>query len=76
MARLSTPLALAAGAALAAATHTSFLSPTPAGAAGAAPPPRAPGETLILEDDFDALNVSLWKHELTLSGEGNWEFEW
>lgn len=38
-------------------------------------PPRAAGEVLIFEDDFNVLNTSLWKHELTLSGEGNWEFE-
>ena len=40
------------------------------GVAGAA-------EVLILEDTFDgtAINISLWKHELTLAGGGNWEFE-
>lgn len=32
-------------------------------------------EVLIFEDNFTNLNLSLWKHELTLSGEGNWEFE-
>jgi beta-glucanase (GH16 family) len=34
-----------------------------------------PGEVLIFEDTFDSLNLTVWKHELTLSGEGNWEFE-
>jgi beta-glucanase (GH16 family) len=33
-------------------------------------------EVLIFEEKFDTFNLSLWKHELTLSGEGNWEFEW
>ena len=28
-----------------------------------------------LEDDFSEFNLSLWKHEITLSGGGNWEFE-
>lgn len=33
---------------------------------------------LVLElfDDFDDFNFSLWKHEITLSGGGNWEFEY
>ena len=30
---------------------------------------------LTLEDEFDTFNLSLWKHEITLSGGGNWEFE-
>ena len=36
------------------------------------------GETelvLALEDEFDTFNLSLWKHEITLSGGGNWEFQ-
>ena len=32
-------------------------------------------ETLIFEDTFDTFNLSIWKHDITLSGEGNWEFE-
>jgi len=32
-------------------------------------------ETLIFSDDFDKLNMKTWKHELTMSGGGNWEFE-
>ena len=31
---------------------------------------------LTLEDDFDDFNLSLWKHELTLGGGGNWEFQY
>lgn len=34
-----------------------------------------PGMTLALEDNFDDFNLSLWKHEITLAGGGNWEFE-
>lgn len=34
-----------------------------------------PNEVLIFEDNFNNFNLSLWKHEITLSGEGNWEFE-
>ena len=44
-------------------------------AAGALARP-APGEVLIFEDTFTTLNTSLWKHEITLSGGGNWEFQW
>lgn len=32
-------------------------------------------ETLIFEDEFDFLDFNKWKHEITLSGYGNWEFE-
>ena len=31
--------------------------------------------SLVLDDEFNTFNLSLWKHELTLSGGGNWEFE-
>jgi len=32
-------------------------------------------EQLIFSDDFDQFDTSIWSHEITLSGEGNWEFE-
>ena len=32
-------------------------------------------DVLVFEDNFTTFNLSVWKHELTLSGEGNWEFE-
>ena len=38
-------------------------------------PTASAQEVLIFEDNFTTFNLSLWKHELTLSGEGNWEFE-
>nr|CAE54585.1 (1,3)-beta-d-glucan binding protein [Suberites domuncula] len=31
---------------------------------------------LALEDTFEDFNLSLWKHELTLGGGGNSEFQW
>ncbi|TNV77979.1 hypothetical protein FGO68_gene3752 [Halteria grandinella] len=31
---------------------------------------------LLFEDTFDKLDFSKWEHELTMSGGGNWEFEW
>lgn len=30
---------------------------------------------LALEDNFEDFDLSLWKHELTLGGGGNWEFQ-
>ena len=36
----------------------------------------AMAETLIWEDQFDKLDMSKWSHEISLSGGGNWEFEW
>ena len=34
------------------------------------------GEKLIFDEDFKTFDLSVWEHELTLSGGGNWEFEW
>ena len=33
-------------------------------------------EKLIFFDDFTDFNFNVWEHERTLSGGGNWEFEW
>jgi hypothetical protein len=33
-------------------------------------------ETLIFNDDFNTFDMKTWEHEITLSGGGNWEFEW
>jgi len=35
----------------------------------------APQEVLVWSDEFNTLNFSKWKHELTMGGGGNWEFE-
>lgn len=32
-------------------------------------------EKLIFSDDFDKLNFKVWRHDITLSGGGNWEFQ-
>ena len=34
------------------------------------------GETITFHDDFNTFNTSRWFHEQTMSGGGNWEFEW
>jgi beta-glucanase (GH16 family) len=31
---------------------------------------------LIFEDNFDTLDHKKWRHELSLGGGGNWEFQW
>ena len=36
----------------------------------------ARAETLVLDEEFDTLNLSLWKHDITLGGGGNWEFQY
>ena len=33
------------------------------------------GEKVIFSDDFYDFDPSIWSHEITLSGGGNWEFE-
>lgn len=30
---------------------------------------------LIFEENFNELDTSLWKHEITMGGGGNWEFQ-
>ena len=35
----------------------------------------AAAETLIFSDEFDKFNLKTWKHEITMGGGGNWEFE-
>ncbi|OXA47082.1 beta-1,3-glucan-binding protein [Folsomia candida] len=34
----------------------------------------APGD-LMFEDTFDRFDLSVWQHEITMSGGGNWEFQ-
>ena len=33
-------------------------------------------DNLIFEDNFDSLDLDTWQHEITMSGGGNWEFEY
>jgi hypothetical protein len=33
-------------------------------------------KNLVFSDDFDVFDVSRWKHEITMSAGGNWEFQW
>jgi len=55
----------------------------PSGGTGAAPPPTVPpptvpppqGPRLIFNDEFNKLDYSVWEHELTLGGDGNWCFQ-
>lgn len=42
--------------------------------------PLAPSQIcagqLLFEDNFDFLDTYKWKHDRTLAGGGNWEFQW
>lgn len=42
----------------------------------AAPKGRICKEQLIFEDHFNKLDRSVWKHENSVGGGGNWEFQW
>ncbi|CAF1142033.1 unnamed protein product, partial [Brachionus calyciflorus] len=33
------------------------------------------GERLVFYDEFDFLDLEKWRHDITLSGGGNWEFQ-
>ena len=33
------------------------------------------GEKLIFSDEFDTMDFKKWKHDMTMSGGGNWEFQ-
>ncbi|KAI8063791.1 concanavalin A-like lectin/glucanase domain-containing protein [Gongronella butleri] len=33
-------------------------------------------QCLVFEDHFHRLDVKNWQHEITMSGGGNWEFQW
>ena len=35
----------------------------------------AGGQRLVFEDEFETFNLARWKHEITLGGGGNWEFQ-
>ena len=41
-------------------------------------PPNAScrANTLIVDDEFEEFNLTRWKHEITLGGGGNWEFQY
>jgi len=42
----------------------------------AVPPTSAPtGPRLIFSDEFTRLDNSVWEHEITLAGDGNWSFQ-
>jgi beta-glucanase (GH16 family) len=47
-------------------------------ASGSRAPPRGSFSSgdLIFEDTFEDLDFDTWQHENTLSGGGNWEFQW
>lgn len=39
------------------------------------PTPVSTGPRMIFQDEFNKLDFSVWEHELTLAGDGNWCFQ-
>ncbi|KAI8335864.1 concanavalin A-like lectin/glucanase domain-containing protein [Chlamydoabsidia padenii] len=37
---------------------------------------ETPKQCLVFEDHFDRFDLKNWQHEITMSGGGNWEFQW
>ncbi|KAI8093299.1 concanavalin A-like lectin/glucanase domain-containing protein [Halteromyces radiatus] len=33
-------------------------------------------QCLVFEDHFNRFDLKIWQHEITMSGGGNWEFQW
>ncbi|KAF2887969.1 hypothetical protein ILUMI_18204 [Ignelater luminosus] len=56
--------------------ETHQCGPSATTASGSSAPTRICSGQLIFEDNFDNLNTNKWKHEITLGGGGNWEFQW
>lgn len=57
-------------------TFGSACDPTETTASGTHAPLSFCSGDLIFEDNFDNLDVSVWKHENTMWGGGNGEFQW
>ena len=49
-----------------------------AGTSVGVPAEKTGGYCLVLEDEFNdsLINPKTWKHDITMGGGGNWEFEW
>jgi hypothetical protein len=53
----------------------STCSPTVTTVSGSKAPSSICSGQLIFEDNFDTLDQSKWRHEITMAGGGNWEFQ-
>lgn len=51
-------------------------NPTVTTAGGPQAPSQICAGQLLFEDTFDNINTAKWKHDRTLAGGGNWEFQW
>ena len=51
-------------------------NPTVTTAGGPLAPSQICAGQLLFEDTFEFLDGSKWKHDRTLAGGGNWEFQW
>lgn len=50
-------------------------APAPHTQSNSTTPGQGPFTTLVWSDEFDFFNFSNWQHEISMSGGGNWEFE-
>jgi hypothetical protein len=57
------------------ASAASACSPTVTTVSGSQTPSSICAGQLIFEDNFNTLDQSRWRHEVTLAGGGNWEFQ-
>lgn len=55
---------------------THACEPTVTTVSGTHAPQNICSGDLIFEETFDSLNLSKWRHEVTMAGGGNWEFQW
>lgn len=51
-------------------------NPTVTTAGGPLAPPTVCSGQLLFEDTFETLDTTKWRHDRTLAGGGNWEFQW
>lgn len=55
---------------------SSACTPTVTTVSGTHAPATICSGDLIFEENFDTLNLSKWRHEVTMAGGGNFEFQW
>lgn len=53
--------------------HAQVCTPSVTTVSGTHAPSTVCSGQLIFEDNFDFLDTSRWKHEVSLAGGGNWE---
>lgn len=67
---------LSAAAICLAVSVTNACTPSLTTVSGSSAPSTVCSGEMIFEDNFVNLDQSKWRHELTMAGGGNWEFQW